>query len=86
MLYNSTKTSVGTVMPLLMGCTKPSRIVAAEDEDKVIYDPMSQTSVMDMRTVGTYSLKTATTKKKTGVGTVANVPDRKNQIDDQKNV
>ena len=59
-------------MPLLMGCTRPSRIVTVENEDKVIYDPVSQTSVMDMRIVGTYSL--------------ANVPDRKNQIDDQKNV
>ena len=73
-------------MPWRMGLTSPSRLVAVENEDKVIYDPVSQTSVMDMRIVGTYSLKTATTKKKTGVGTVANVPDRKNQIDDQKNV
>lgn len=81
MLYNQTKTNAGAVMPLLMGCTMPSAIESAEPDAPRIYDPIAQTVNMDMRIVGTYSLKQRTTK----VG-FANQTDRKNEIDDQKNV
>lgn len=76
------------MMPLLMGCTRPSSIETMDNEGKIIYDPMTQISEMNMRVVGTYSLKTHTThvggngKGFSGLNKV----DKKNEIDDQKNV
>lgn len=61
MLYNQTKTNCGTVMPLLMGCTRPQPIETAADTPQ-IYDPMIQSVVYDMRIIGTYSLKTSQTR------------------------
>lgn len=84
MLYNQTKTAAGQVMPLLMGCTPPTPIEAEEVEHKVIYDPITQKVVMDMRVVGTRSLKQAVTS--TGkMGTIKHT-DKKNEIDDSKSV
>lgn len=84
MLYNQTKTAAGQVMPLLMGCTSPTPIEAEEVEHKVIYDPMTQKVVMDMRVVGTKSLKQTVTS--TGkMGTIKHT-DKKNEIDDSKSV
>ena len=60
MLYNQTKTSCGTVMPLLMGCTRPQPIETAADAPQ-IYDPITQSVMYDMRIVGTYSLKSSCT-------------------------
>lgn len=68
-------------MPLLMGCTKPQPIETLEHDERVIYDPIAQVVQIDMRTIGTYSLKTSSTK----VEGHFNV-DRKNAIDDQKSV
>lgn len=51
-------------MPLLMACTKPSRILEEEEEKTMIYDPVTQKVELDMRTVGTRSLKTHATRKK----------------------
>lgn len=86
MLYNDTKTSCGTVMPLLMGCTKPQLIETTADTPQ-IYDPITQSVVYDMRTVGTYSLKTSYTTYKNSSGNMSsNKTDRKNAIDDSKNV
>lgn len=82
MLYNQTKTSCGTVMPLLMGCTQPQPIETAADAPQ-IYDPITQSVVYDMRIVGTYSLKTVQTRNGVHSGTKG---DKKNQIDDSKNV
>ena len=84
MIYSQTRTQAGTVMPLLMGCTRPSPIETMDDEGKIIYDPMTQTSEMNMRTVGTYSLKVRSTKPTTKGGGWGN--DKKNEIDDQKSV
>lgn len=78
-----TRTANGTIMPLLMGCTQPSKIEMLKNEQPVIYDPMTQTVVYDMRQVGTYSLKISQTSLGHGKGYT---PDRKNQIDDQKHV
>lgn len=84
MKYNNSKTSAGQVMPLLMGCTIPTQIELEEIDHKVIYDPMSQKVVMDMRVVGTKSLKQTVTS--TGkMGTVKHT-DKKNEIDDSKSV
>lgn len=83
MQYNNTKTNAGQIMPLLMGCTIPTPIEAEEVEHKVIYDPISQTVVMDMRVVGTKSLKTHITHNPKTHG---NTGDQKNEIDDQKQV
>ena len=66
-------------MPLLMGCTTPSPAETAENVT-IIYDPILQKPVMDLRMVGTYSLKCRTTSVKP-VRT-----DRKNEIDDTKYV
>ena len=82
MIYSKTRTQAGTVMPLLMGCTRPSPIETMSDGGKIIYDPMTQMSEMNMRTVGTYSLKTRSTSPTPG----RYVSDKKNEIDDQKNV
>lgn len=70
-------------MPLLMGCTAPSPIETEDIEHKIIYDPMTQKVVMDMREVGTYSLKVRSTAKR---GTGSTTTDRKNEIDDRKYV
>lgn len=82
MLYNSTRTSAGAVMPLLMGCTPVSGIETCTDPMDSYYDPMTQRTY-DARIVGTYSLKTLMTK--TGIGSNQKI-DKKNEIDDQKNV
>lgn len=84
MHYNQTKTAAGQVMPLLMGCTIPTPIETEVEEHKVIYDPMTQKVVMDMRVVGTKSLKQTVTS--TGkMGTIKHT-DKKNEIDDSKSV
>lgn len=81
MLYNSTKTSAGTVMPLLMGCTMQSMIQECHDDQPSYYDPVSQRTY-DARVVGTYSLRTEMTKS----GPTNVRADQKNTIDDKKNV
>lgn len=83
MMYDNTKTQAGQFMPLLMGCTAPTPIEAEEMEHKIIYDPMTQKVVMDLRTIGTKSLKTSHTS--TGRGTNLKT-DKKNEIDDSKSV
>lgn len=83
MRYNQTKTAAGQVMPLLMGCTMPTPIQADTAEHKVIYDPITQKVVMDLRVVGTKSLKTHITHNPKTHG---NTGDQKNEIDDQKHV
>ena len=82
-MYNQTKTAAGQVMPLLMGCTMPSPIEVEEMERKVIYDPVTQKVVLDMRAVGTKCLKTSHTT--TGRGSNVKI-DKKNEIDDTKYV
>ena len=81
MLYNQTKTAAGQAMPLLMGCTMPTPIEVETAEHKIIYDPLSQKVVIDMRTVGTKSLKSCYTKM-----SHINKMDQKNEIDDSKQV
>jgi hypothetical protein len=83
MKYNQSKTAAGQVMPLLMGCTMPTPIETETAEQMVIYDPMSQRVVMDLRIVGTKSLKTHITHNPKTLG---NTGDKKNEIDDQKQV
>lgn len=84
MTYINQKTSAGHVLPLLMGCTAPTPIEMDEMEHIIIYDPVTQKVVMDMRVVGTKSLKQTVTS--TGkMGTVKHT-DKKNEIDDSKSV
>lgn len=85
MIYNQTKTRCGTVMPLLMGCTQPQPIEILPQGKPIVYDPVKQTVVYDMRTDGTRSLKTSNTRIKVGSGYSVKA-DRKNEIDDSKNV
>ena len=81
------KDSTTPVMPLLMACTKPSPIETCDCEQPLIYDPISQTVPLDMRIVGTKSLKRTMTKYKPAGATNMSVKqDQKNEIDDQKYV
>ncbi len=83
--YNTTRIN-GTPMPLLMGFTPATKIQEAETEAPALYDPFTQTVAIDARTVGTRSLKTSQTLVR-GTKTCGNsVADKKNEIDDQKNV
>ncbi len=68
-------------MPLLMGCTQPSKIKTSENDIPVIYDPISQMVKLDFRVIGTKSLKNHATK----LPTHQIKTDAKNEIDDQKN-
>ena len=77
MIYNQTRMN-GVPMPLLMGCTKPTAIETVECETKVMYDPVTQIAIVDCQVVGTKSLKVYTT--------AGGHQDRKNEIDDKKNV
>ncbi len=86
MIYNQTRTNCGTVMPLLMGCTKPRPIEVLQQEEPIIYDPIMQIIPIDLRIVGTYSLKSSTTKYRNTSGGTGIKTDRKNEIDDSKNV
>ena len=79
MNYADKRTAAGQVMPLLMGCTMPQAIEAEPMEEKIIYDPMTQKVVMDLRKIGTKSLKT----RSTHVGKACKT-DNKNEIDDYK--
>lgn len=79
--YNNTQIN-GTPMPLLMGFTPVTKIMGAENsQQRIIYDPISQTNEMDLRIIGTYSLKISVTHVGRTVTT-----DKKNEIDDQKSV
>lgn len=78
-----TRTANGTIMPLLMGYTQPSKIEMLKNEQPVIYDPMTQSVVYDMRVVGTYSLKIVQTQVINGKCKSCK-GDRKNEIDDHK--
>lgn len=69
------------ILPLLVGCTKPQPIETLEHNGCIMYDPIAQIIPIDMRVVGTYSLRSHVTKLQKGIKT-----DRKNEIDDQKNV
>lgn len=74
------------MMPLLMGCTKPRPIEVLQQEEPIIYDPIMQIIPIDLRIVGTYSLKSSTTKYRNTSGGTGIKTDRKNEIDDSKNV
>jgi hypothetical protein len=71
---------MGSNMPLIMYHTPFNRIEEGNYEP-FIYDDRKQVVVYDMRVIGTNSLKTSNTKK----GTIF-VFDKKNAIDDKKNV
>ena len=86
MTYNQTKTAAGQVMPLLMGCTVTKSIETDFVEHKIIYDPMTQKVEMDLRIVGTKSLRTVSTGYTTTTGHRSTKSDRQNEIDDTKNV
>lgn len=80
MLYNQTKTSCGTVMPLLMGCTKPQPIGTTPDIPYV-YDPISQSVNFN------YLMPFVHTKTRVGrTGTCLNNRDDKLGWDDKKYV
>ena len=82
-MYNQVNQSTGSCMPLMMGYTQPEKIREAESDEPIVYDHKKQTTVvLILRLVGTKSLKQFNTKNTRG----ANSTDKKNEIDDQKNV
>lgn len=82
MQYNNTRTNAMQVMPLLMGCTAPVPIEMEQEEQNVIYDPLTQKVVMDLRMVGTKCLRQNGTRMANG----SVKTDKKNEIDDSKSV
>lgn len=82
--YSQTKVN-GVAMPFIMGCTKPSPIEALEGEEKVIYDPITQNTIINMRTIGTRCLKSHSThfRPNKDHGNYSK-SDKKNEIDDSK--
>ncbi len=85
MIHNQTRTAGGAVMPLLMGFAQPTKIETLENEQPVVYDPITQSVVYDMRTVGTKSLKISTTQYIVNrFGQKSAKSDKKNEIDDSK--
>lgn len=68
-------------MPLLMGCTRQSRIMEDTGLETSYYDPVTQMTY-ESRFVGTRSLKVSMTK----VSVSNRKMDQKNEIDDKKNV
>ena len=66
------------VMPLLMNFTTPSPIQEIK-ESQYSYNNEAQISY-EMRTVGTYYLKSSSTRKKTLSGGSAPYSDRKNAV------
>lgn len=74
-----------SAMPLLMGFTPKTQIQEGGLNERFIYDNIMQITEYDMRTVGTKSLKSSTTKIKNGSGMLAK-SDKKNEIDDSKQV
>ena len=81
--YSQTRIN-GNVMPFIMGCTKPAQIEVMGDDDRIIYDPYTQSTIVNMRTIGTRSLRSSLTNKKTALGGHKLVTDKKNEIDDSK--
>lgn len=79
-------TKSGHSMPFLMACTSAEPIYEETASPYTLYNPHSQTSVIDARVVGTRSLKVSTTVKRTIHGPRCSSQDKKNEIDDQKNV
>lgn len=86
MTYNNQPTTSGHQRPLLMGFSRPTPIEIEDTPSFIIYDPMNQQSQMDMRIIGTYSLRSRSTQKRTPSGGTGYATDKKNEIDDQKYV
>lgn len=81
-MYNTQRNETGNCLPLMMGFTIPSPIETGETGDVTMYDPISQSTMMDMRIIGTYSLKS----KATFTPQHQVRSDQSNSIDDQKQV
>jgi hypothetical protein len=70
----------GSIMPLLMNYTPSTRIEESDTSQLLSYDYLKQIVPIEMKLVGTKSLKTSATKRATGGAAT----DRKNEIDDEK--
>jgi hypothetical protein len=79
------KQNYDSVMPLLMNYTPSTKIEESDASRQLVYDYWKQIIPVEMRTVGTNSLKTSTTRKPSGSGYVT-ASDRKNAVDDSKSV
>ena len=79
-MYNSQRNESGNFLPLMMGFIMPSPIEKNEIGNVTIYDPESQTTTIDMKFIGTYSLKLKPTYKPGN----SCMSDNTNSIDDSK--
>lgn len=80
-MFNQARTKEGHCLPLYLGFSNPTSVCVDNYKSEVIYDPILQITEMDMRVIGTRSLKTPST-------TINHTckPDPKNEIDDQRQV
>lgn len=80
---------VGSVNPLLMNFTPPTKIEEETNCHKVVYDEINQITGYNMRIIGTRCLKTESTRKK-NQGFISSIffgdEKKKNAIDDSKSV
>jgi hypothetical protein len=84
---NAGVSPVNFVNPLLLNYTPKTEIQEESDSFlPLLYDDEKQIVVYNMRTIGTRSLKTESTRKKTGKTGYCTASDRKNAIDDSKSV
>ena len=85
MNYNQTILN-GKPIPFIMGLTNPSTVKTIDCETKAVYDPISQTVILECGVVGTKSLKTTHFIAKNSTGGRVSKTDQKNEIDDKKTV
>ena len=83
-MNTSQSSRASTPFPLLMRYT-PSTPIQEAEERPIAYNDQLQITEYDARIVGTRSLKSSVTTKKVN-GLMKTMTDRKNEIDDQKNV
>ena len=85
-MYTQSKQGNDVIMPFLMGCTNPERIVESKDCGMGNYNSFSQLTDFQMgRMVGTRSLKVSRTAIP-GKSPSYTKEDKKNEIDDSKYV
>lgn len=81
MVYNQTKVN-GVAMPLLMGCTEPTKLETLEKDVAPIYDPVSQTT--GWQTMGVHYTMSQKAARTNIPGGNQGTADRKTVKDDHK--
>lgn len=74
-------TNSSPTLPFILAMTEPSVIKEGTEKTHYIYDPIKDIIQIDMRVIGTKSLKSCSTKTSVGYKS-----DSKNDLDDSKSV